>query len=188
MSNDTKTMTAEAVSYLARNGTLDPSAKSIIRGLVDKLRELDGVEQPSKRQIERRDKVKEWLSAGSKNFMGMGVSLEEFMRLGMAERFQRSWGEQHPKERKRRLGYITELSAEYERICEINIGGTAWITTAIEAIIEGDLRRLKDYHSLMVDREFRPRAHAEWTRVVELCEAAIASWPEDGRLEPEGSN
>lgn len=185
--SDTKTLTAEAVSYLACNGaSLDPSAQSLMRGLVDKLRELDGVKQLTPHQVERKRKVTEWLSPSSKNFMGMGVTFEEFMAVGMAERFQRSWHEQHSKERKRRIGYITELSVEHERVCAVSICGTAWITIAIEAIIEGDLAQLRDYRELMTG-EYKQR-HEVWNRTVELVEAAIASWPKDGREEPEESN
>jgi hypothetical protein len=87
----------------------------------------------------------ELLSPDSKNFLGTGLSMEEFFKLGRAEKFAASWANQDRDERKRRLKAVIALSIEMAKILETGGFATFWCERSIEAVIEGDWKMAADY-------------------------------------------
>jgi hypothetical protein len=180
----------EATSFLARNGAvLDTATRDLIRKLRDKLEKLDQ-SAFARRQVQHQTELREWLNPNSKNFMGTGLTLEEYLMHGHIKRWRASWAEQGRKEQRRRREYVVALSVLYEQISGRSLFGTASITEAIDGIIEGDLDRLRDARAFANEDEanYAPAVQKHWARVYELIEAAIASWPKDDGNELEASN
>jgi len=71
------------------------------------------------------------------NFLGSGLTVAEWMRLGMAERMAASWSMQDGEEKQRRLDAIVRLSVELAHIRETTSFATRMAEVAIEYIIEG---------------------------------------------------
>ena len=93
----------------------------------------------------RAGRFLEMFCIGTKNFMGSGLSVEDFMRLGAAEKFAASWANQDQAERKRRLSAVMRLSVELARISEITMFSTRLCEMAIESVIEGDWKAVSEW-------------------------------------------
>ncbi len=117
----------------------------------DKLCELLGIDQ----QEERRDKLKSYFDAAGDNFMGSGLSLVEFMALGKLESYERALSQQPLEERRRRWDLIHRMCEEQARLRmqygQVGHGGKLYLYgeainchTAIEAVYEGDWKKLED--------------------------------------------
>lgn len=94
---------------------------------------------------DKREKYIELLSPDSKNFMGTGLTLNEFMQLGTAEKVSESWFNIHRDERNRRLDLVIELCVELRNIEQRTQFSVAIARMAISALIEGDHKMLKGY-------------------------------------------
>jgi hypothetical protein len=94
---------------------------------------------------DNHERLVELLGPNSKNFLGTGLTLEEFMQLGHAEKLATSWSLQKPEERRRRLQAVIQLSIELGRIREITNFSTRLAELAIEAVIEGDQKVIEDW-------------------------------------------
>lgn len=94
---------------------------------------------------DKRERFVELFSPDSKNFMGTGLTMQEFMRLNTAEKVAESWFNQKRKERKRRLDFVMELSVELAKIKEQMTFATRLAELAIESIIEGDWNMVKGW-------------------------------------------
>lgn len=91
----------------------------------------------------REEKFHEWFAEGTRNFFGSGLTAGEFLLLGFAERFKRSFGQQRLDERRRRLWFVTELSIQLRGIrCSTNFA-TALAESAIMEVVEGDWDMVK---------------------------------------------
>lgn len=124
----------------------------------------------------------EWLAPGTTNFIGTGLTLEEFLQLGGAERFHRSWSEQPKPERERRLQFVFDLVAERQRIAERGILGIAWVDQAIEAVIKGDRLELEHVQH-MIARIAKDEVGLKAERFQELILQCLLSWPEQNKAE-----
>lgn len=114
---------------------------------------------------DKREKYLDFFGTKSKNFLGTGLTLEEFMQLHTAEKVQESWFRQERDERKRRLGFVMELSVELVKIKEQIMFCTALAESAIEAIIEGDWRMVKDWADHLSFEDERIEIHASSAHV-----------------------
>ncbi len=85
------------------------------------------------------------LGTNSKNFMGSGLSMADFLRLGGAEKYAASWSNQDRDERKRRLTAVMALSIELAHIRESTNFSTGLCEMAIESIIEGDWKMVAEW-------------------------------------------
>jgi len=139
-----------------------------------------------------------WMSPTSNDFLGSGMNMREWMLANDIQRFTQSWSQQDRKERKRRLHFITEMVHEQQRIHEAHgtfLEGTwyvqsgAFMESAIEAVIEGDKKQLKDaaewYSVEGFTRNFGgPNAEESgrhwgeiYAKFTKLCQDAHDSWP-----------
>jgi hypothetical protein len=92
-----------------------------------------------------KEKFVEFFGTTSKNFFGTGVSMEEFLNVNMAEKVAASWFRQERDERKRRLNFVMELSAELAKIKETTLFSTGLAENGIESVIEGDWKMVKEW-------------------------------------------
>jgi hypothetical protein len=90
-----------------------------------------------------RERFAELLGTNSKNFLGTGLTMNEFMQLHRAEQLTASWALQSPEEKKRRLHAVLRLSQELGRIKETTLFSTRLAEMAIEAVIEGDWKMVE---------------------------------------------
>jgi hypothetical protein len=132
-------------------------------------------DKPSK--PDKRERLAELLGTGSKNFLGTGLTMEEFIQLFNAEKLAASWFIQPPEERKRRRRTVIQLSQELGRIEAINGFATRLGELAIEAVIEGDWAMVKEWadHFSFDDEgeDLRARAAPTWTTFRELLLQAL---------------
>lgn len=100
-------------------------------------------DKPSK--PDKRERLAELLGTGSKNFLGSGLTMEEFIQLFNAEKLAASWFIQPTEERKRRRRAVIRLSQELGRIEETTNFATRLGELAIEAVIEGDWKMVAEW-------------------------------------------
>jgi hypothetical protein len=79
------------------------------------------------------------------NFLGTGLTLSEWVKLGNAEKMVASWSNQDREERKRRLDAVMRLSIELVRVREMTQFSTRLAELAIEAVIEGDWKMVEEW-------------------------------------------
>lgn len=99
--------------------------------------------KPSK--PDKRERFAELLGLDSKNFLGTGLTFNEFMQLHRAEQLAASWALQVPEEKKRRRRAVIQLSIELGRIRDTMEFSTALAELAIEAVIEGDWKMVEEW-------------------------------------------
>ena len=97
---------------------------------------------------DKRERLVELLSPNSKNFLGTGMTLEEFSALMTAEKLAASWCLQSRDERKRRRRAVILLSQELGRIEEKTVFATRNCELAIESVIEGDWKMVAEWADL----------------------------------------
>lgn len=123
----------------------------------------------------------EMFGPGSTNFFGTGLTLQEFMQLGMADKVQASWSQQQRDERKRRLNFVVELSVELTKIKEHHNFATGLAELGIESIIEGDWTMVKEWagHFTFAEEEHEQiRTYASvYARYSELLQQAYDTRP-----------
>ena len=94
---------------------------------------------------DKRERFAELLGTDSKNFLGTGLTMTEFMQLHKAEQIAESWVLQPVEEKKRRRKAIIQLSIELGRIIENHGFSTRLAELAIEAVIEGDWKMVQEW-------------------------------------------
>ena len=94
---------------------------------------------------DKRARHIELLSPNSKNFLGTGMTLDEFSALMTAEKLAASWCLQSRDECKRRRRAVILLSQELGRIEEKTMSATRNCELAIEAVIEGDWKMVEEW-------------------------------------------
>lgn len=93
-----------------------------------------------------KGRLKELLDTTSDNFMGSGMTMQEYMLCIDLDALARSFHRQMRPERTRRLKYVILLSAELERIRrEVGIFASGLAEGAIEDVLMGDWRRAKEF-------------------------------------------
>lgn len=92
-----------------------------------------------------RERFAELLGTDSKNFLGTGLTMTEFMQLHRAEQLAASWALQVPEEKKRRRRAVIQLSIELGRVQETMNFATGLAELAIEAVIEGDWKMVEGW-------------------------------------------
>ena len=126
---------------------------------------------------DKHERLAELLGVGSKNFLGTGLTLEEFVQLFSAEKLAASWGLQSPEERKRRRRIVIALAQELGRIAEKSGFSTHLAELAIESVIEGDWKMAEEWaeHFAFEDEheEIRTREAPEFAIFRELLLQAI---------------
>jgi hypothetical protein len=75
----------------------------------------------------------------------LGSRMRDAVRRRTAEQVEASWVLQSPEEKKRRRRAIIELAIELGRIREVTQFSTLLAETAIEAVIEGDWKRVEEW-------------------------------------------
>lgn len=127
----------------------------------------------------------ELLSPTSTNFLGTGLTLQEFMQLGMAEKVEVSWFRQERDERKRRLNFVMELSVELAKIKETTLFSTGLAELGIESLIEGDWKMVQEWAEHFTFQEETHesiKSHASvYARFSELLQQAYDTRP--GQME-----
>jgi len=133
---------------------------------------------------DKREKFIELLSPDSKNFMGTGLTMLEFLQLGKAEKVQESWFNIERDERIRRLDLVIELCVELRKIEQATQFSTAICRMAIGALIEGDHKDMKRYaEDFMFEDEsegLRKQYAPIFKHFSELCRLAYDSRPGTG--------
>lgn len=95
-----------------------------------------------------------WLDPKGDDFLGSGMSLQEYMTKRRIEDYNSNIASQMRDEQQRRMRLIVQLSVEYHRIRSQDLHGTALLENAIEEIIKGENQ--KEFDQLigwMTDRE-----------------------------------
>ena len=95
-----------------------------------------------------RTRLAELIGADSTNFLGTGLTMREFLRLGHAEKMTAAWCLQPREEQQRRLLAVIQLSIELGRIREITAFSTRLAELAIESVIEGDWKMVEEWADL----------------------------------------
>lgn len=93
--------------------------------------------------VSPRDRLAELID--STNFLGTGLTLGEFVRLGNTEKMAASWALQPREERRRRLDAVMRLSVELTRVRETTEFSTRLAELAIESVIEGDWKMVEEW-------------------------------------------
>lgn len=94
---------------------------------------------------DKRERLAELLSTSSKNFLGTGLTFEEFMQRHRAEQIAASWVLQSAEEKRRRRQAVIRLSQELGRIEETTKFSARLCELAIESVIEGDWTMVQEW-------------------------------------------
>lgn len=135
---------------------------------------------PKKDKRPHAEKLADWLGPNTRNFVGTGLSLEEFMAVHDAERLRNSWAVIEPKERRTRMHYVLELAAELHRIKKISIQATAIGELVIEDLITGDYDAMLSLVNGFRDADKFGAERERWVHFVELAEQAHAALTSEG--------
>ncbi len=134
------------------------------------------------RALPTRNLLQEMLDPAGDNFMGMGMSLMEFMTAGHVMEVQNNLVFQGVEERLRRLSLIVELGTELTKIREKTQFATRLAQGVIEDIIRGDWWAVRDQA-----RHFAFEGEDAWLRETQgpiyaqfavLCQKAFDTRPE----------
>ena len=94
---------------------------------------------------DKRERFVELLGFDSKNFLGTGLTFNEFMQLHRAEQLAASWALQPPEVKKRRRRIVIQLSIELGRIQTTVNFSTGLAELVIESVIEGDWKMVEEW-------------------------------------------
>lgn len=95
--------------------------------------------------FEAKRDLKDWLSTEGSNFLGTGMSFQEWFVHQRVEEYANSFAAQDRDERRRRLNLVIRLGRELCNIREENLFSTMMGESAIEAVILGKWDEIKDY-------------------------------------------
>lgn len=121
------------------------------------------------------------------NFLGTGMSFQEWCTHKEIKRIEASFTMQDGAEKKRRLHYIMKLSEEGAKIKAVSLFGTAWVDAAIESVIQGDWDEIEKVNLPMSDmakahggdnEERKEQLTKLWTPFREVLEEAYLTRPE----------
>lgn len=130
---------------------------------------------------DHKERHMEMFGPGSTNFFGTGLTLQEFMQLGMADKVGTAWFNQDREERKRRLNFVTELSIELAKIKETELFSTGLAEAGIESVIEGDWKMVQEWaehYSFDEESEsIRARYASVFARFKDLLQQAYDTRP-----------
>jgi hypothetical protein len=142
----------------------------VIRELQDTLRERRG-----------ETTLSSLLNPLSDNFLGSGMTLQEFLLKGQVDVWRRSFVNQPRPERKRRLGLLIRLSAELLKVREQTSFGTGLAEAVLEDLIEGDWKMLREWAKHFSfedeDEEIRAKYIPIYAKFVGLCKEGYEDQP-----------
>lgn len=126
----------------------------------------------------------ELLNPESKNFLGSGLTMKQWLETTRAIEYESSWFNAERDERKRRMEFVKALSVMWsEHVRKHGIFGTACYDWAIQAVIEGrvkDLELAKAHGSFDTEpgtKEENAAYYAEeaknFQEFMDLCDQAI---------------
>lgn len=103
--------------------------------------------QAAMQAVLSEDKIKllGWLGLRSRDFLGTGMSFQEWNLLNDLERFGKTFENQKRDEKNRRILGIIRLSHELVKIREVSNFSTAFGESCIEAVIKGDWHDLAQH-------------------------------------------
>jgi len=150
----------------------------------------------------RRDKLAGYFDPKGNNFMGSGLSLVEFMALGKLEAYERALPQQPLEERRRRWDLIHRMVDEQSRLRlehgnpsysdesrRILYGESINCHTAIEAVYEGDVQKLRDVSTWLTfpDAISNPGDKEKWEPIyADFRKLVIAAYEGAPTDEPRG--
>ncbi len=110
---------------------------------------------------EKKMGILRWLDTKSTDFLGSGLSFEEFFLHNKITDYQASFSSQIRDELRRRLRLIIKLGYEYERIAAIDQFGVASISSFIEDLIRGKFDSLREQIGWALESRFSSNSKAE---------------------------
>lgn len=139
-----------------------------------------------------KDRLSKMFDPESDNFMGMGMSMFEFLAAGKVREIQDNIMSQDREERNRRMALIIEMSAELKMILGKTRFATRMAEGAIEDVIKGDwngLRIMADHFAFEDEHESTRQQYAPiYERFAQLCQEAFDKRPGAEELVPPPKN
>jgi hypothetical protein len=119
----------------------------------------------------------------SSDFMGLGLSLNEFLLSQEIEALKRSYRNQTREEKSRRRDAAVALAVEYDRVRQQTTQATVFAREAIIHVVEGewqDLKICRDMLTFEDDFVGSREIHAPiFARFVEMLDAVLAGVPRE---------
>jgi hypothetical protein len=106
------------------------------------INELQEVRRKRKGGLSQSD-LRRMLSPDSPDFMGSGMTVQEFMMAGELERLQNAYWRQSLEEKRRRQEAVVALATEYVKIIQQTRQATLWAREAFVAVLNGDWKEVK---------------------------------------------
>lgn len=126
-----------------------------------------------------KDKLKAYFDPKGDNFLGTGMSMQEFMASQRIEQIQCAYVTAERPERKHRLKYILLLSHELEEIKKTTIQATGLAEMSIEHIILGEWKTASDFIQwLAFEDEDRSGMAKIFAKFVKLLREAYETRPD----------
>lgn len=136
-----------------------------------------------------KSRLHDMLDPSSSDFMGTGMSMQEFMMVGEVERLTASYWRQDREEKSRRRDAMVALTVEYIKITAQTIQATLFAREAIVGIVNGDWRDVKTCRDMLTfegeDVGHRDVYAPIFARFVELLDEVLAGVP---KPKPEASD
>lgn len=132
---------------------------------------------------DRRRDVLAWLDPESRNFLGTGMTMQEFWAHQSFGRFGNSFTNRRNDERNRRIDLIVRMAARYYDIQNQDIHATAQCRSAIEEVIDGKFDMLEqsmEWVGIFSENEFASykdrSSPEEWDKLVKEQQERQALW------------
>jgi hypothetical protein len=152
-------------------------------GLEALVKELQGILR-EKRGEPAKETLRKILDAKGPDFLGTGLTFEEFLVSQDLQRYRRSYSQQDRKERKRRLDFVLRLAVEYQAVVQRTLFSTAFAKNALAEVFDGDWRGLKIARDVLTFEDETPETRETFAPIfaafVRLLDEILTSVPTEG--------
>lgn len=119
----------------------------------------------------------------TKDFMGSGLSIQEYLISGEIERHQAAYWRQSREEKSRRRDAVVNLTALYLQITKQTQQATMWPREAIVGVLNGDWKDVRACRDMLTqhgeDLGLTPELKAIFAPFIKLLDEVLAGVPKD---------
>ncbi len=168
-------------------GQFDSLSIPDLSALISELEETRRI----KKGLMPRSVLQKYLDVNNPDFMGSGMTFQEFMMVGEVERIRSSYSRQTREEKSRRRDAMVALTIEYTKILQQTHQATMWAREAIVEVLNGDWKEVKVCRDMLTfegDFVGLQSLHGPiFARFVEMLDEVLAGVPKEEEPEPQAA-
>jgi hypothetical protein len=163
-------------------GQFDSLSVPEISVLISELEETRRIKQGAM----PKSTLRKYLDIHGPDFMGTGMSFQEFMAVGEIERLNNAYWRQSREEKDRRRDAVVALACEYAKITQQTNQAIAWAREAIPEVLNGGWKDVRMFRDMLTftgeEKSFRDRYVPIFEHFVSLLDQVLEGVP---KVEPE---